>query len=96
MTRSPARSDRPTHRQLRYLKTLAERTGQTFVYPRTIADARTEIDRLKATRPESQLERTIERKHIADQIADGPNDAARVRRSEITGYGSTATWKDRS
>ena len=87
---------RPTARQLAYLKSLAEKTGQTFVYPRTRAQASNEIDRLKNAEPSSRSERSIERKAIADAIAQGPADATRVRSSEITGYGSTATWKERS
>jgi hypothetical protein len=83
---------KPTPRQLRYLKDLAERTGQTFTYPRTFAEASREIDRLKAIRPESRAERRIERKEIADQIATGPEDSARVRDDEISGHGSSAAW----
>ena len=55
------------------------RTGQTFTYPATSRDASREIARLKNTRPSSRTERRIERKLIADQIAAGPVDAARVR-----------------
>lgn len=83
---------KPTPRQLRYLKDLAERTGQTFTYPRTFAEASREIDRLKAIRPESRAERRIERKEIADQLATGPEDSARVRDDEISGHGSSAAW----
>ncbi len=39
---------RPTRKQLRYLRTLAGRAGQTFVTPLTRADASDEIRRLKA------------------------------------------------
>jgi hypothetical protein len=89
-------SSRPTTKQLAYLRTLAARAGQTFTYPRTRAQASAEIQRLKATSPSSRTERSIERKAIADAIAQGPQDAARVRPDEITGYGSSATWKERS
>ena len=83
---------RPTPRQLSYLKSLAERTGQTFAYPATSGDASREIARLKNTRPSTRTERRIERKLIADEIAAGPTDAARVRDDEISGHGSSATW----
>lgn len=96
MTPQPHGDRRPTPRQLTYLRGLAERTGQTFTYPHTFAEARREIDRLKVVCPESRVERRLERKQIADAIAQGPADAARVRSSEITGYGSSATWKGRS
>ena len=88
--------DKPTSRQLNYLRSLANRTGQTFTYPKTRQQASTEINRLKHTRPSSRTEVRIERKLIADQIAAGPVDAARVRENEISGHGSTATWKERS
>ena len=86
----------PTARQLAYLRALAERTGQTFVTPRTRQDASVEIRRLKTTAPESRVERRIERDEIADAIAAGPHDSARVTLSEVTGYGSSATWSRRS
>ena len=88
----PTTTRKPTPRQLSYLRTLAERTGQTFTYPATSQDASREIARLKNTPSSSQTERRIERKLIADQIAAGPDDAPRVRADEISGHGSSATW----
>jgi hypothetical protein len=85
-------TNRPTSRQLSYLKALAERTGQTFTYPQTRRQASDEINRLKHTRPSTHTERRVEHKLIADQIATGPLDAARVRDDEISGRGSSATW----
>ena len=82
---------KPTARQLRYLRSLAQRTGQTFTYPHTAAEASREIDRLKRARPSSLAELEIERE-IADAVAVGERDAARVRADEIDGYGSSATW----
>ena len=67
---------KPTARQLSYLRSLAQRTGQTFTYPHTAAEASREITRLKQTRPSSLAE----------------DYAARVRADEIDGYGSSATW----
>jgi hypothetical protein len=83
---------RPTPKQLAYLRTLAQRTGQTFAYPRTAGQASREIRRLKNTPASSRTEVRIERKQIADQIAAGPADSSAVRVDEITGHGSTATW----
>ncbi len=88
--------DRPTPKQLAYLRSLATRPGQTFAYPRTRKQASREIQRLKQAAPSFRTERSIERKDIADAIASGPEDASRVRPSEVTGYGSNATWKERS
>ncbi len=82
----------PTTKQLAYLRALAERTGQTFVTPRTSRDASAEIRRLKATPAESRLERRIERNLIADSVAVGRHDSVRVTDSEVTGYGSSASW----
>jgi hypothetical protein len=83
---------KPTSRQLTYLRSLADRTGQTFAYPRTARQASAEIERLKHARPSSRTEVRIERKLIADQIAAGPADSARVADHEIAGHGSSATW----
>ena len=51
------------------------------------AQASAEIERLKHARPSTRTEVRIERKQIADQIATGPDDAARVRDDEISGHG---------
>ena len=83
---------KPTRRQLNYLRALANRTGQTFTYPTTSAEASAEIERLKGTAPSSHVEVRIERKQIADAIAHGPEDAARVQPGEVTGYGSNCRW----
>ncbi|MGI8559413.1 MAG: hypothetical protein ACR2ND_14110 [Solirubrobacteraceae bacterium] len=85
---------RPTAKQLAYLRSLADRAGQTFSYPRTRRQAGAEIRRLRAEKPTTRIERRIERREIADAIADGPADAARVDVDrEVTGFGSTATWR---
>ena len=54
MTSTPKLVDRPTQRQLAYLRSLADRTGQTFAYPHTRGQASREIQRLKR----AHLERT--------------------------------------
>jgi hypothetical protein len=81
----------PTSRQLQYLRSLAERAGQTFTYPETGAQASAEIQRLKGTAPQSPGERRYERKLIADQVATGLNNTA-IQPQETTGYGSDAAW----
>ncbi len=86
--------DRPTAKQLAYLRALADRAGQTFAYPRTARQASAEIRRLRAQKPSGRVERAIERREIADAIARGPEDAGRVDVDrEVTGFGSTATWR---
>lgn len=83
----PATS-KPTSRQLAYLKALAHRTGQTFTYPKTMADASAEINRLRSATPSSHIERRVDHKLIAAQIHTGAGDATRVRDDEITGHGA--------
>jgi hypothetical protein len=85
----------PTRRQLNYLKALAERTGQTFPWPNSSVAASREIKRLKTTRPTSQVERDIERVGDPEAI-EAAQDAAAIHGFEVVGYGSTATWSQRS
>ncbi len=89
-------SKSPTVKQLAFLRTLAERTGRTFVTPKTSKEASVEIQKLKSMQPDSRLERRIERRDVADAIASGPLDGARVLPHEVSGWGSSATWSQRS
>ncbi len=82
----------PSAKQLRYLRNLALQRGESFIYPHTAAEASAEIDRLKARRPDSYIERCIERDQISRDMASR-GDAAAVRGSEISGYGSSARWR---
>ena len=50
-------SAKPTTRQLNYLRSLANRTGQTFAYPQTIAQASAEIERLTHARSSTLVPR---------------------------------------
>ena len=85
----------PTRRQLNHLKALAQRTGQTFPWPDSSAAASREIKRLKNTRPSTEPDRAIER--FGDPQAIEPaKDAAAIHAFEVVGYGSTATWSQRS
>src|SRR5438045_2194874 len=84
--------DKPISRQLNYLRTLANRTGQTFTYPTTVAEASREIERLKQAQPATRLDNRLIDREIADAIACGDADATRVRSSEVSGHGSSATW----
>lgn len=61
--------DRPTAKQLAYLRALAQRTGQTFAYPRTIFQASHEIRRLKRVKPSTRVDRAIERLDHASETA---------------------------
>ena len=78
--------DRPTAKQQRYLRDLAEKTGRTFVSPKTKREASREIARLKATPRSSRSDRLVEREPVA------PRRASAAVAQPTTGYGSTATW----
>ena len=89
--------DRPTAKQLAYLRVLAQRTGQTFAYPRTIFQASHEIGRLKRVTPSTRVDRTFERLDRASETAARQASCAvPVGRDEISGYGSQCTWSQRS
>ena len=89
--------DRPTAKQLAYLRALAQRTGQTFAYPRTIFQASHEIRRLKRVKPSTRVDRTFERLDRASETAARQASCAvPVGRDEISGYGSQCTWSQRS
>jgi hypothetical protein len=78
-------------KQLRYLRSLAIQRGESFAYPSTTAEASAEIERLKKRRPGSYTERRIEREQVSRDMAER-GGAARVRDSEVEGYGSSARW----
>jgi hypothetical protein len=83
---------KPTSRQLNCLKSLATRTGETFAYPQTRAQASTEIKRLLEAKPTSLGDRQRERSDLQRDLAERPGDAAAVREHDTTGYGSSARW----
>ena len=91
---TPARSAKPppTRKQLAYLRSLANRSATTFTYPRTSAQASAEIKRLQALGQSSSTDRTREQRAVQRDLAERPDDAARVRRDELRGYGSSARW----
>ena len=84
--------NRPTAKQLRYLRNLAMQRGESFAYPQSAAEASAEIERLKGRRRGSYVERRIEREQVSNDMA-APGDAAAVREEEIVGYGSSARWR---
>lgn len=81
----------PSPRQLNYLKALAQRTGQTFQWPQTSAQASQEIRRLNNTQPSTKVERAIER--FGDtQAIEAVQDATAIQAFETVGYGSNCRW----
>jgi hypothetical protein len=83
----------PTAKQLVYLRTLAERAGQTFISPRTRTQASAEIRRLKNVRTSGFTFAELEAEQAASDVH---SDVAIVQPWEIAGRGSTATWRQRS
>ena len=83
---------KPTPTQRNYLRALAQRTGQTFTWPKTMEAASDEIDRLKGVKATPRTDRRRELREVQDHLATGRGDAARVRDDELSGYGSSARW----
>ena len=81
---------RPTQKQVRYLKVLADRAGQTFAWPRDRRHASAEIQRLRDLLDSGFTPDRIREEQIAREI-NGDVPFA-VHDFEVTGYGSTATW----
>ena len=82
----------PTAKQLAFLRALAQRTGETFAYPQTRAEASSEIRRLQQRKPSNRVERFLDRRDVARDMQTRPHDPTRVRENEIEGYGSSARW----
>jgi hypothetical protein len=83
---------KPTAGQLAYLRELDNSRGQTFRYPETAGQASAEIRRLLANRPDSRLERAIERREGLRAVRRDDLDATAVRGRESRGYGGRARW----
>ena len=95
--RSHTEGPPPTARQQHYLRQLALQRGISYTTPRTRAQASRLIDQLKRRAPEPHADRRREIRAVQDDMARGRGDSARIVEGvETTGYGSTATWKQRS
>lgn len=81
----------PSARQLRYLRILAERTSTTFAMPATSTEASREITRLQRLPATPPSERGNDHELAADR--DQPQLSTAIRAEEISGYGSSATWR---
>ncbi len=84
----------PTARQLRYLRRLANRAGQTFATPRTREQASWEIERLLAVTGTGFTFAELR----AEQAAREANDdlSIAIQPFETRGWGSSCTWSQRS
>jgi hypothetical protein len=82
-----------TPKQLRYLRDLALRSGQSFAYPRTAAEASREIGRLRGARRTPAADRRRELRAMSRDMTERRGDSSRVDQEyELQGYGSTAGW----
>jgi hypothetical protein len=66
-----AAGPKPTAKQLKYLRALANGAGETFVFPATIAEASAEIGRLKGRKPSSRKSRYWEERAVRGEVAAG-------------------------
>ncbi len=94
MTPTGNDSAQPTGRQLAYLKALAGRAGQSFAWPRTRSQASREIRRLQAAEPTAAIPRDVDLE--TEQAAREANADVPVQSFEVTGFGSTAAWRQKS
>ncbi|HET7445381.1 MAG TPA: hypothetical protein VFJ57_12045 [Solirubrobacterales bacterium] len=84
-------TEKPRSDQLHDLRLLADACGESFAYPSTSAEAEAELQRLRGRQQSDFAERAIDRRAVDDGMA-ARGGAARVRDSEIVGYGSSAHW----
>ena len=87
--------NKPTRRQLAYLRSLAARSGTTFAYPATGRQASAEIKRLQRLPASGRGERVRELRDVQRDLAERPSDNTAIRPGDVRGYGSTARWAHR-
>jgi hypothetical protein len=71
---------------------LAEQTGTTFTPPTSFAEAKRLLDEMKDRERTPRADIRRERLEVSRDMATRRGDSAQVTPSELTGYGSTATW----
>ena len=86
---------KPTRKQLANLKGLAEKTGTTFAYPQTSAEASAEITRLQHHKRSAPGDAHRERRAVQRDLQTRPDDATAIRPRDVRGYGSSARWAHR-
>jgi len=85
-------NDKPSARQLRYLRALIEATGQTCAWPKTRREASRAIARLKRAPGAPRIERDEDQRAVKDALAS-QTPASSVQANEIAGYGSQCRWR---
>lgn len=89
-------SKAPTAKQLSYLRSLARQTGTTFTYPATVQQASAEIKRLKQVAGTGFSFAELEAEQSARHAYGDVPLTCDYQPWETQGYGSTATWSERS
>ncbi len=87
--------NKPTAKQLAYLKSLATKTATTFAYPQTRAEASAEIKRLQHHKRSAAGDARRERRAVQRDLQNRPDDATAVRAADVRGYDSSARWAHR-
>lgn len=87
-----AAGNRPSPDQMKLLRRLAAERGQTFAYPSTGREASREIRRLLKTKRSHRSEVAADRAAVGRDAREAL-DGVIVRRDEVQGYGSSATWR---
>ena len=85
-------SHKPTPRQQRYLRQLAEQTGTSFTPPATKTQASREIKRLQTRARDPRADRIRDQRNVQADLQTGAGDSVRHRAGETSGYGSNARW----
>jgi len=93
MTDPQPHTKKPTSKQLRYLRDLALRCGESFAYPGTAVEASAEIERMKGRKLTGAGERRREARQVTRDLAELRGDAASITPAEISDYGGNATWR---
>jgi hypothetical protein len=92
MNNSEQHPKKPSQKMLRTLQDMAEERGVSFAYPATMQEARTQFRELKKIPRQDHRERRREDRAVSAAMATR-GGASRVRPSELSGYGSTASWR---
>jgi hypothetical protein len=87
-----AGTDTPTAKQMALLRRLADERGQTFAYSRSRVEASQQIEQLRRAERSTRSERTEDRRAVGRRARQAA-DATSIRRDEVDGYGSSATWR---
>jgi Domain of unknown function (DUF4326) len=83
---------KPTPKQLRYMRALAEQTGTTFTTPGSSGEASQQIKELEQRKRTPRSDVRHERRAVSRDMATCRGDAAQIRPDELSGYGSSASW----